>query len=196
MCSCPKCQHATCANRRTWEVAGHEVVALPVQAATAETALGMWEGICCQPRTLKRTHPPRLSFSFSSSSLFTLPSCHATLHTQHHNDNDTLTLLFSCLVPPPLLSLRSYLRRLLCVFPAAAYYCTHSVDHPSAQPSPLQLRWCQSKVGTPKKPFRGDTSGEAPGRDRAAFDSYGPLGVLLGVGLFFVFLRILLSLPS
>lgn len=159
----------------------------------------LWEGTCHQSKTLKRIHPSANFLSRSLhllSSFFRLDMQHSTLNTATTATSRLshfFFLLFSSAFssgPGP------YLRHSMYAYSAASHQHAHSVDHPSAQQVLPQLPQGHSKVETPKKPFRGDTSGEAPGRDTAAFDSYGPLGVLLGVGLFFVFLRVLLSLPS
>lgn len=110
--------------------------------------------------------PPLFIFSLQSSVL-TCSSQHSTPQRQRDTDSH-----FSCLfLSSPLLTLFS------------GTYPRHSlsVDHPCAEQARRQLPLGQSKVGTLQTPFRGDIPGGGPAQGRAAFDSCGPLEVILDI---------------
>lgn len=152
------------------------------------------ERTCRRPRALKKQI--HLEFFFRSpSSLFTCAFFHLDVRQLTLDTNTPMTAPSQI---PTSLTLSLSLFTLLGLISCA--YCTSisllsiialsllSLCRPPILPiSSSLLLPDQTKVGTPKKPFCGDTSGEGPVRDRAAFDSYGPLGVLLGVGFFSFF---------
>lgn len=130
--------------------------------------------------------------SFISSLRSSILTCNTRINTTM-----TATSSFQC--PTSLFlsfALFSLLGQISCVYcTSISLLPTSAFPLSTSQQVPLQFPPDHSQVGTPKKPFCGDTSGEGPVRDRVAFDSFRPLGVLLGVGIFSVFVRILLSLP-